>query len=457
MVNKLIILNQKKHMLIGSSLIRIAFGFIILYNYAIHYSQRYFLWGPNGLMGHTGSEQGLFSNLSLYSISSSHSYFNIMYHIGILVALLFLFGYKGKATSILNFIFVWSLMTQNNLILDGGDNISRILLFYLLFAKTTEYFSIDAYLKRKKGSEDISTYNSNNLSLRNLIHNLAILACLTQVGILYLTSGLHKAMGALWQNGTALYYVLQVDEFSHPFFRDLIISSDFLLVVGAYVTVVVQLAFPFLLFNNKTKYLGMMGIIGMHLGIGIVMGLFTFSFIMISNQLLFLQDKEYRSIFHYLKQKQIKLSKVLSSKKTPQSADTVSVIKPIVVLYDGWCPFCIQSITKFKKLDWLDRIDFVSFRNDHIAANYNLEISQLEKRMHSIVININKVESGIYSINRICKNLPLLWILVPLLKISTSIGLGQKLYDWIANRRTIFPTGACNDQTCEIPTRTDAK
>ncbi|HDR7695601.1 HTTM domain-containing protein [Bacillus sp. CH_48] len=317
MINKLILLNQKKHMLIGASLIRIAFGFIILYNYTIHYSQRYFLWGSNGLMsmGNLSPEERFFNNFSLYSLSTSNLYFNIIYHLGILIAILFLFGYKGKIISFLNFIFIWSLMTQNNIILDGGDNISRILLFYLLFANTTQYFSLDSYLKNKKNINPSTTTNTENISLRNLLHNLSILACLVQVSILYLTSGLHKAMGELWQNGTALYYVLQVDEFSHPFFKNLIHSSDLMLVTGSYITVIVQLAFPFLLFNKKTKYIGMMGIIGMHLGIAIVMGLFSFSFIMISNQLLFLTDKEYKSIFTYLKQKYNKALTIIQKRK----------------------------------------------------------------------------------------------------------------------------------------------
>ncbi len=39
----------------------------------------------------------------------------------------------------------------------------------------------------------------------------------------------------------------------------------------------------------------------------------------------------------------------------------------------------------------------------------------------------------------------------PLLSLSSKIGMGQKVYDWIANGRTIFPTGSCNEKTCEIP------
>lgn len=447
MINKISLLNQKKHMLIGASLIRIAFGFIILYNYAIHYSQRYFLWGPNGLIGTDGSTESFLYNYSLYSLSSSSLYFDIIYHLGILVSIVFIFGYKGRLISFINFIFVWSLMSQNNIILDGGDNIIRILLFYLIFADTTKYFSVDAQIGSSKNN--IDTVENSNFSLRNLLHNLAILACLVQVCILYITSGFHKAMGELWQNGTALYYVLQVNEFSHPFFKNIIFSSDFILVIGAYVTVVVQLAYTFLLFNKRTKYIGMLGVIGMHSGIFIVMGLFSFSFIMIANQLLFLSDKEYRSISVYIKQKSEKVLFFLKPKSNNVAKE--SPLIPVVVLYDGWCPFCIKSIKRFQRLDWFNRIEFISFREPSVATVYNISISNLENRMHSVLKSTNKIEDGINSINRVCKNIPALWIFVPVISISVFLGVGQRVYDLIAKRRTIFPTGSCDAQSCAIP------
>ena len=298
MFSRLIALNQKKHMLVGASLIRIAFGFIILYNYAINYFQRHFLWGANGVIGFNATpvEDIPLSAFSLYNFSSSTVYFDVVFHLGIFFAILFFIGYKGRVVSIVNFLFVWSLMIRNNIILDGGDNVSRILLVYLLFVNTTAYFSVDAMRKNKKGLDASQQSSATDFSLRNLLHNLGVLACMAQVCIMYFTSGLHKATGELWQNGTALYYVLQVEEFTHPFFRDLLLSNDLFFVIGTYMAVIAQLAFPFLLFNKFTKYIAMAALISMHLGIAVIMGLISFSFIMIANQLLFLTDKEYAAI-----------------------------------------------------------------------------------------------------------------------------------------------------------------
>lgn len=128
-------------------------------------------------------------------------------------------------------------------------------------------------------------------------------------------------------------------------------------------------------------------------------------------------------------------------------------LKRIIVFYDGWCSFCLKSIKNFKRFDWLNRIEFISFRDQKVIEKYKLDEKMLEKRIHSLLQSNSKykMENGIHSINRICKNSPALWIFVPFLSFATLIGLGQLIYDWIANRRTIFPTGQCEGGSCQIP------
>lgn len=295
---------SKPYITIGASLARIGFGLLIIYFYMIHYSQRDYLWGPNGLINFDIFIEGLnnSNSFSLYALSRSELYFDIIFHIGIIAALLFTLGYKGRFISIINFILVFSIHERNHMILDGGDNITRIILFYLIFAQTTKYLSIDSYLVKKRNKSSESSFYSNAL------HNFAVLASITQLCVLYLNSAYYKVMGEVWQNGTAIYYILQVEEFSHPFFRSIINSSDFLIVAGTYATLLVQMAFPFLLFNKKTKYIGLILVVGMHLGIAIVMGLYTFSATMLVVDLLLISNEDYRKAYQYLNSLAVKFS-----------------------------------------------------------------------------------------------------------------------------------------------------
>ncbi|SFJ53980.1 Vitamin K-dependent gamma-carboxylase [Halobacillus dabanensis] len=287
-------LTNKKHMLIGTSILRISFGLLILYMYLIHYAQRRFLWGPNGMQSHDSlrDQMTLTSNFSLYQLSDSMVYFEVIFHLGILFALLFTVGFMNRTVAVLNFLFLWSLQHANVLILDGGDNIMRIILLYLIFANTASHFSIDRTRKIGKASTP--------KPLSNALHNLAVLASILQLCLMYLSSGLHKVMGEMWTNGTALYYILQVGEYTHPFFQTIISSSEIILMIGAYSAIFIQLSFPFLLLNRYTKYLAMFNIVALHIGIAVVMGLFTFSAAMITMQLLMLTDREYQKVFAYV-------------------------------------------------------------------------------------------------------------------------------------------------------------
>ncbi|MDA5108508.1 hypothetical protein O3V59_09055 [Brevibacillus thermoruber] len=227
----------REEFLIGASLARIGFGLIILYMYLIHYAQRYLLWSDGGLIDHDTYLAASMKDhaYSLYMFSPSLVYFDLIYHLGIVVIILYLIGWKGRIVSVLNFIFTISLMDRNVLISDGGDNIMRLVLFYLLFANTTAYFSADAdaYWRRRPLVEHTMWYK-----IKAVLHNFAVLFCIINLCIMYLTSGLYQVMGEVWHNGTAVYYILQVDEYSHPFFQNLILQNDFLIVLSTYASVI---------------------------------------------------------------------------------------------------------------------------------------------------------------------------------------------------------------------------
>lgn len=159
---------------------------------------------------------------------------------------------------------------------DGGDNILRIVLFYMLL--------FDDRLARKF---DVKP------SLRIAIHNLGVIAIIVQVSILYLTAGTIKLSGETWINGTALYYVSHVEQYSTPyiFIRDLF-KNPYFVTLSTYSTIIYQLGFAFMLNNRYHLIWVILGIV-FHIGVGFVMGLLTFSFVMIALILFTLSNKEW--------------------------------------------------------------------------------------------------------------------------------------------------------------------
>jgi antimicrobial peptide system SdpB family protein len=254
---------------------RIALGIIILYNYIIIYFQKESLMGPYGIPSD--------DSFTIYTlIPNNIYYFEIIYHLGILFSILFIIGYKGKIVSIFNCILTISFINRNYLLSDGGDNLMILLLFYLLFADVTRYFSIDSYNKNKV---------DNDFSV--MLHNFAIYACIIQICIVYISSALYQLQGTKWSNGTALYYITQVDLFSNPHLAGVFHSSILIGTFLTYFSILIKIAFPFLINNSKTKILIVTLIVSFHIGIAVFMGLLTFALTMIAAELLIFKDTEY--------------------------------------------------------------------------------------------------------------------------------------------------------------------
>jgi len=65
--------------------------------------------------------------------------------------------------------------------------------------------------------------------------------------------------------------------------------------VLAYVTVFAQIGFPFLALSRRPKYVVLALLVGMHLGIGLLLGLPVFSLVMIVGDAVFLPDAFWKS------------------------------------------------------------------------------------------------------------------------------------------------------------------
>ncbi|MFF0446170.1 HTTM domain-containing protein [Streptomyces sp. NPDC004609] len=125
--------------------------------------------------------------------------------------------------------------------------------------------------------------------LANLAHNAALLVIMAEVCLIYATAGWYKIQGSRWQDGTALYYPLKLEYFTPwPALSDLLASGGLIVMVLTYVTVIVQVAFPFTLFNRRVKNVLLVVMIMEHAGIAVILGLPFFSMAMIAADAVFL-------------------------------------------------------------------------------------------------------------------------------------------------------------------------
>ncbi|WSS24424.1 HTTM domain-containing protein [Streptomyces sp. NBC_01190] len=125
--------------------------------------------------------------------------------------------------------------------------------------------------------------------IANIVHNGAMLVIAAEVCLIYSTAGWYKIQGSRWQDGTALYYPLHLDDFTPwPALSHLLAGSDIMVMLITYGTVIVQVGFPFTLFNRRVKNVLLCVMIVEHASIAILLGLPFFSLAMIAADAVFL-------------------------------------------------------------------------------------------------------------------------------------------------------------------------
>lgn len=273
---------------VGIQLTKFLLGFTMIWLYIVKLKERYTLWGPENLYNR---EQNGFFIFNIYSYITNNTVFNIIYFTGLIVTILFTFGYFSFISGPAFFIFTASLYNQNSFILTGGNNILLLIAYFLAFmwgkpSYNEEIYEISWSLRRE---------------LVGLLHNFGLLACRIQICIMYFFAGLYKSGGDMWLHGTALYYVLRVEEFILPGVSHLIYSNPYLVTVGTYATLIFQISFPFLIWFKKLKpYMFIMAVL-FHSLIGIIMGLTWFSIQMVAVDILFFNINSTKPLHYKIK------------------------------------------------------------------------------------------------------------------------------------------------------------
>ncbi|MCI0349188.1 MAG: HTTM domain-containing protein, partial [Acidobacteriales bacterium] len=117
------------------------------------------------------------------------------------MALGLLVGYRTRLLAVLNFLLVLSVHERNVYVLTGADTAMRVLSFWMMFIPLGDYYSMDSFRCPKD-------YRSAFAFPVRLIQ--------FQVALIYLVAGLLKLSGEAWQNGEALFYVLQLEGIQWP-------------------------------------------------------------------------------------------------------------------------------------------------------------------------------------------------------------------------------------------------
>ncbi|GAA1505742.1 HTTM domain-containing protein [Streptomyces albidochromogenes] len=330
-----------------SAVVRIGFSLTWLLFLLFEYPHRRELYGPNGPWDWDMAQQLIGNNHAFTALMWSQStvWFEIVYGLAVVSAALLMVGWRTRTMSVLFMVGVLSLQNRSIFMGDGGDNVIHLMAIYLVLTRCGQVWSLDA--RRDADRADrvgpvlwvalgaclaavtfmgeiragwllifwgllavhalwwaAGRYAPGQPRIlldvvTNAVHNAALVVIMAEVCLVYATAGWYKIQGSRWQDGTALYYPLHLDYFSPwPGLSGLLASSGVIVMLLTYGTVVVQVAFPFTLFNRRVKNVLLAVMIAEHAAIAVLLGLPFFSLAMIAADAVFLPTGFLRRLGH---------------------------------------------------------------------------------------------------------------------------------------------------------------
>lgn len=184
---------------------RIAISLIIMLDLLIRVSDLEAFYSDSGVL----PLEALFNNgwneyfISIHTISGLWEVQLVLFSFSFFCAVMLLIGYRTQLFTVLSWFLLLSLHNRNGFILQGGDDLLRMVLFWCMFIPWGARYSYDSL-------------RSSAVEKKTIISiTVPLFAYLLQISYLYTGSALLK--GPEWSSEfTALYYTYSLDQIAFP-------------------------------------------------------------------------------------------------------------------------------------------------------------------------------------------------------------------------------------------------
>nr|WP_209707061.1 HTTM domain-containing protein [Leucobacter exalbidus] len=226
--------------------------------------------------------------------------FTVLYLLLMVLAVIVVIGWRTRIVMPVFWVMWISFIESNDMLGDQGDNMFRIAMLIMLFMDTSSRWSLDARRRARRAERPA---DAPITQITNLVHNFGLVALTAQVSFVYASGGLYKAGGSPWSGGYAVYNPLQTERFgTWPILSDFVTSWGPGVAIISWGSIILQIAFLFMLLTRPTRVIGLLGILSFHIGIGVLMGLPWFSLTMIAIDSIFIRDRTWSAMATGLKE-----------------------------------------------------------------------------------------------------------------------------------------------------------
>src|SRR5215217_2789148 len=208
--------------------------------------------------------------VSLSLLSGEPFFQALLFGVAALAALGLLVGYRTRSMTVIVWVILISVQWRNPLVLSNADTLLRVLLFWGMFLPLGAHWSVDRALKA----------TPPRLSMHFL--SWATVGLFAQIAFVYWFTAALKTDQEWRVDGTAIYYVLGLDQLTTPVGAYLY-NFPTLLEVLTFTTIGLEAVGPFLLFcpvlTGPVRTAAVAAFMGLHFGIWLTMDLGFFPWI----------------------------------------------------------------------------------------------------------------------------------------------------------------------------------
>jgi predicted DCC family thiol-disulfide oxidoreductase YuxK len=390
---------------------RIGIGAALLVNYGAASAYLFDFWGeggfvPRALVLDDRTNDWIQSVFFYFTASWQWIAFHVLFLICCAALML---GWRTSWVKWIVLIGHVSYAYRNPIIAYGVDKILACLLLILCVAPIGRAISLDRVravraAKRKNLAAAPPPYASPWTG-----------ACIRlmqiQMAAVFFYSAVGKLRGDDWWDGDAIWVVFTTGDHYNRLVLDLLASHYWLVNVGTYGTILIEIAFPFLIWQRRTRPYFLVLALLLHLQFAVLMGLFYFSFAMAMGHTSFVRPEWLARLGAAWKHR----------------------IGDMEMIYDGRCGFCVRSMAWFLAFDGLGQIRIRDFRTDPSPV---VSDAQLEKALY-LVLPDGRALPGFEAYRYAVLRVPGLWWQVPFFYVPVlSRAFGHPIYNWVAANRS---------------------
>ena len=175
-------------------------------------------------------------------------------------------GVVTRAAAIAAWFLHLCVASSGSLVSYGVDAFMTIGLFYLMLSPLPDAWAIERRWQQPVQNRHVLGFWRRVLQIH--------------LCFIYFFGGLSKALGSGWWNGTNIWRALTRTPFN-VLSPELLISWKYVFPAVGIAVWLLEISYPFLIWQKRTRPIWLISIIAMHVGIGTLLGMYLFALVMI--------------------------------------------------------------------------------------------------------------------------------------------------------------------------------